>query len=128
MELWVYCLLKVINKANVTKSGDGSMNLKLSDEFLYGAVTLVQGGELPLSSHLAVWVCEHLFKFCCGLCPCWFNWVGCIQDQIDPLTVPPSMYERTKRMLLHSSENLVDLILRQREHLALKQSRSSWGL
>ncbi len=40
MELWVYCLLKVINKANVAKSGGGSMNLKLSDEFLHRAVTL----------------------------------------------------------------------------------------
>ena len=70
MELWVYCLLKVINKANVTKSGDGSMNLELLDESLHGAVTLVQGGKLPSGSCLAVWVCEHLIKLYCELCPC----------------------------------------------------------
>src|SRR5258708_22153857 len=45
-ELQVYCLLKAIDEANITKSGDGSMNLKLSDEFLYRAVTLAQGGKL----------------------------------------------------------------------------------
>src|SRR6266436_9550481 len=37
MEPWVYCLLKAINKANITKSRGGSMNLKLLDEFLHGA-------------------------------------------------------------------------------------------
>src|SRR5258707_3153678 len=58
MEPWVYHLLKVINKANVTKSGDGSVNLKLSNEFLNRAVTLVQGGELPPGSCLAVQVCK----------------------------------------------------------------------
>ncbi len=47
-------LLKVINKAYVAKSGDGPMNLKLSDKFFYRAVTLAQGGELPPSGHLAV--------------------------------------------------------------------------
>ncbi len=31
----VYCLLKVVNKANVTRSGDGSMDFKLLDEFFY---------------------------------------------------------------------------------------------
>ncbi len=46
-ELQVYHLLKVIDKANIAKSGDGSMNLELPDEFLHGAVTLAQGGELP---------------------------------------------------------------------------------
>src|SRR5258706_1459485 len=39
--------------------------------------------------------------------------------------VPPFMYDRTNRMLLHSSRNLECLILRQREHSALKWSRSS---
>ncbi len=31
----VDCLLKVINEAYVAKSGDGSMDLKLLDQFLY---------------------------------------------------------------------------------------------
>ena len=47
---WVYHLLKAINEAKVAKYGDGPMNLKLLDEFLYGAVTLVQGGKLPPGS------------------------------------------------------------------------------
>ena len=34
-ELGVDCLLKAINEAYVTKSGDGSMDLELSDQFLY---------------------------------------------------------------------------------------------
>src|SRR5258708_7689181 len=34
-------------KANIAKSIDGSMDLKLLDEFLYRAITLVQGGKLP---------------------------------------------------------------------------------
>ena len=41
MEPQVYHLLKAIDKANVAKSGGGSMNLELSDEFLHRAVTLV---------------------------------------------------------------------------------------
>src|SRR5258705_10663653 len=77
-EPWVYCLLKVINKANVTKSGDGSMDLKLLDEFLYGAVTLVQSGKLPPSGCLAVQVCKHLVKLYCELCPCSFSRVCCV--------------------------------------------------
>src|SRR5258707_9415670 len=52
MEPWVYHLLKAIDEANITKYGDGSVNLKLSDEFLYRAVTLVQGGKLPPGSCL----------------------------------------------------------------------------
>ena len=36
----VYCLLKVIDEANITKSRGGSMNLELLDEFLHRAVTL----------------------------------------------------------------------------------------
>ena len=70
MELQVYHLLKVINEANVAKSRDGSMNLELSDEFLYRAVTLVQGGKLPPSSCLVVWVCKHLIELYCELHPC----------------------------------------------------------
>jgi len=35
MELWMYCLLKVIDKAYVTKSRGGPMDFKLSDEFFY---------------------------------------------------------------------------------------------
>src|SRR5258708_27367175 len=88
MELQVYCLLKVINKANIAKSRDGSMNLELSDEFLYGAVTLAQGGELPPSSCLVVWVCEHLIKLYCELCPHSFGRVCCIQDPVDLLGHP----------------------------------------
>src|SRR5258708_12609225 len=42
--------------------------------------------------------------------------------------VPPFMYNRMNRTLLCSSGNLECLILRQREHSALKQSRSSWAL
>src|SRR5258708_37811374 len=42
--------------------------------------------------------------------------------------VPPFMYNRMNRTLLCSSGNLECLILRQREHFALKQSRSSWAL
>src|SRR5258707_4906914 len=41
MELWVYCLLKVIDKANIAQSRGGSMNLKLLDEFLHRAVALM---------------------------------------------------------------------------------------
>ncbi len=41
MELQVYCLLKAIDEANIAKSRGGSMNLKLLDEFLHRAVTLV---------------------------------------------------------------------------------------
>src|SRR6266446_9689493 len=40
---------------------------------------------------------------------------------------PPFMYDRTNRTLLHSSGNSECLILRQREHSTLKQSRSSWA-
>src|SRR6266481_3198739 len=69
MEPQVYCLLKVIDKANITKSGDGPMNLELSDEFLHRAVTLVQGGKLPPGGCLAVWVCEHPVKLYHELCP-----------------------------------------------------------
>src|SRR5260370_42702326 len=39
---------------------------------------------------------------------------------------PPFMYERTNKTLLHSSMNLVDLMLSQRAHSALKQSRLAW--
>ena len=39
-ELWVYCLLKAINKANVAKSRGGSMNLELLDESLHRDVAL----------------------------------------------------------------------------------------
>ena len=35
MEVGVDRLLKAINKAYVTKSGDGSMDLKLSDQLLH---------------------------------------------------------------------------------------------
>ena len=70
MEPWVYHLLKVINKANVAKSRDGSMDLELSDEFLYGAVTLAQGGKLPPSGCLVVQVCKHLIELYHELCPC----------------------------------------------------------
>ena len=55
----MYGLLKEVNEANVTKSRDGSVNLKLLDESLYGAVTLAQGGKLspgssgPQTSHQA---------------------------------------------------------------------------
>src|SRR5260221_3124763 len=38
---------------------------------------------------------------------------------------PPFMYDKMNRTLLHSSRNLACLILRQREHSALKQSKSS---
>ena len=31
----VDCLLKAINEAYIAKSGDGSMDLELSDQFLY---------------------------------------------------------------------------------------------
>ena len=80
MEPQVYHLLKVINKANITKSRYGSMNLELSDEFLYRAITLMQGGELPPSGHLAVWIHE--------LHPCSFSRVCCIQDPVDLLGHP----------------------------------------
>src|SRR5260221_13687017 len=35
LEVGMDCLFKTINKAYVTKSGDGSMDFKLSDQFLY---------------------------------------------------------------------------------------------
>src|SRR5258708_35069459 len=41
---------------------------------------------------------------------------------------PPFMYKRTNKMLLCLSVNLVDLMLRKREHSALKPSRSSSAL
>ena len=84
----VYCLLKVIDEANITKSGDGPMNLELSDEFLYGAVTLVQGGKLPPSSHLAVRICEHLIELYHELHPHSFSRVCCIQDPVELLGCP----------------------------------------
>ncbi len=80
MEPQVYHLLKVINKANITKSRYGSMNLELSDEFLYRAITLMQGGELPPSGCLAVQVHE--------LCPHSFSGVCCIQDPVGLLGCP----------------------------------------
>ncbi len=67
----VYCLLKVINEANITKSRGGSMNLELLDAKII----------------LIFWVAQGPAE-------------------------PPFMYKRTNKMLLHSSMNLVDLMLR----------------
>ena len=35
LEAGVDCMLETINKAYITKSGDGSVDFKLSDQFLY---------------------------------------------------------------------------------------------
>ena len=35
LEPGVDCLLEAINEAYIAKSGDGSMDLELSDQFLY---------------------------------------------------------------------------------------------
>ena len=56
-------LLKMINEANVAKSGDRPVDFELSDEFFNRAVTLTQGGKLPVGSGLVVGVCEHLIEF-----------------------------------------------------------------
>src|SRR5258708_26635762 len=63
LEVGMDCLFEMINKAYIAKSRDGSMDFKLSDQFLYCAVTLMQGGELPLVGGLGVWVCKHLIQF-----------------------------------------------------------------
>src|SRR5258708_8459368 len=81
-------LLEVINEAYIAKSRDGPVNLELSDEFLYGAVTLAQGGELPPSGCLAVQVCEHLIKLYCELHPHSFTRVHYAHDLVDSLGCP----------------------------------------
>ncbi len=55
-------LLEAINKAYIAKSRDGPMDFKLLNQFLYQAITLTQGGELPLGSGLVVWVHKHLIE------------------------------------------------------------------
>ena len=65
-------LLKMINEANVAKSGDRSVDFELSDEFFNRAVTLMQGGKLSAGSGLTVGVREHLIEFRREPCPCNF--------------------------------------------------------
>src|SRR5258708_351367 len=87
-ELGVDRLLKVINEAYITKSGDGSMDLELSNQFLYWAVTLMQGGELPSGSGLAVWIHKHLVKLQYKPCPCYLFCLAWVEDGVDPLGGP----------------------------------------
>src|SRR5258705_10774991 len=116
MEPWVYCLLKAINKANITKSRGGSMNLKLLDEFLHGApwhrvasfllAVAWQFGSVNISLSSIV-NSTHVVSagFAASKILLVF-WVA--QGPAEP----PFMYKRTNKMLLHLSMNLVDLMLR----------------
>src|SRR5258708_19452641 len=81
MEAGVDRLLKAINKAHIAKSGDGSMDLELSDQLLHWAVTLAQGGELPPGCGLAVQICKHLIEFFYKSGPS--NLLSIKQDDVD---------------------------------------------
>ena len=82
------CLLEMVNEAYITKSRDGPMDFKLSNQFLYQAVTLMQGGELPSGSGLAVWVHKHLIKLQYKPCPHYLFCISWVEDGIDFLGGP----------------------------------------
>src|SRR5258708_18076337 len=48
----------------------------------------MQGGEPPLGSGLAVWVCKHLVKFQYEPCPCCLFCIGWVEDGVDFLCGP----------------------------------------
>src|SRR5260221_25674 len=64
------------------------MDLELSDQFLYLAVTLTQGGKLPSGSGLAVWIHKHLVKLRYKPCPCYLFCLAQVEDGVDPLGGP----------------------------------------
>src|SRR5258708_24757845 len=94
----------MVNEASITKSRDGSMDFELSDQFFYSAVALTQGGELPLGSGLAVWVCKHLVKFRYESCPYQLFHIGWVEDGVDFLCSP-----RACGSSLHGSQDKHDI-------------------
>ena len=44
MQMWMECLFKAVNKANITKSRGCAMNFEFADELLHRVVTLADSG------------------------------------------------------------------------------------
>src|SRR5258707_1240546 len=64
------------------------MDLELLNQFLYWAVALMQGGELPSGSGLAVWIHKHLIELQYKPCPCYLFCLARVEDGVDPLGGP----------------------------------------
>src|SRR5260221_12960242 len=90
----------------------------------------MQGGELPLGSGLVVWVHKHLVKFQYEPCPCHLFQIGWVEDGVDFLHSPGAC--RSSLHVRQDEQDIAALIqelglphTEEREHLALKQSKSS---